>query len=227
MKEELLASHELEDGLWLCLWRMTLRAGETDRVHHRLTVGGIVLMESTYSEHSARELAVQGLANVDSPEPKVLIGGLGLCYTLGAALDRLPEAARVTVSEFYPEVLAWNREHLSAGEGRRLDDARVQVDIEDVGVRLRASREEWDAVLLDVDNGVQYFHRKDNDWLYSLEGLAVTRQALRVGGTAAYWAIIPDEAFEKRLLFAGFEVSVRDVTSKLETACVYVARRTR
>lgn len=225
-KAKLLASHQLEDGKWLCLVERTARVGGEPRVHHQLTVSGIVLMEIPFGAVSVRQLAEIGLARVRlRPAPSVLIGGLGFGLTLGAALDLLPPDGSVVVSELYGAVLDWNREHLAMVEGHRLGDSRVRVEIEDVCERIRQSEGAFDAILLDTDNTTKGFHRRQNDWLYEAEGIAAMHRALRPGGNAAVWSTEPDALFHERLRQGGFEAVKHDVSTRHEQATVSVAHK--
>jgi spermidine synthase len=145
-------------------------------------------------------------------EPHILIGGLGMGFTLGAALQVLPAYARVTVAELVPQILAWARGHLAPIFAGSLDDPRVTVELADVGKVIGAARGRYDAILLDVDNGPEGLSRDGNDRLYTLAGLAKSRTALRPGGVLAVWSAHPDTRFAKRLADANFrteEVHVR------------------
>lgn len=221
----LIDSTQVDEGRWMCLWtRPMKRAGVTTTLH-RLTVAGMPLMEAPASTGSARRLAELGLESVKGRAPRVLIGGLGFGYTLAEALDRLPSAATVVVSEIYEAVMRWNREHLYMLEGHRLGDGRVRVEIEDVADRVRNSREQWDAILLDVDNGPRHFHRKSNDWLYSPEGLTAVRHALVPDGMLAVWSGFDDAAFERRLMDARFVVARHGFETRDETAVIWRAQK--
>jgi spermidine synthase len=138
--------------------------------------------------------------------PCVLIGGLGMGFTLAAALRRLGTDAAVAVAELVPAVVAWNRGPLGVPSGRPLDDERVAVHAGDVGGLLRSAVSEYDAILLDVDNGPAGLTHKANDWLYGAAGLRAAQAALRPGGVLAVWSAAPDRRFHTRLRQAGFEV---------------------
>lgn len=156
------------------------------------------------SEDALAELACQKLS--DRPRPRVLIGGLGMGFTLAAALQQLGPAAEVTVAELVPAVVRWNRELLCGLAGCPLDDPRVTVHEGDVGQLIRSARGAYDAILLDVDNGPEGLTRKENDSLYSPVGLSAALAALRPKGIFGVWSISPDRAFSKRLQQTGFSV---------------------
>lgn len=195
--DEVLARVTLPDGKEMTLVRW-------DR-HIGIEVGGRPLMTS-HDHGSEDELgatvgeAVRGIAR-----PRVLIGGLGLGYTLRAALDLLPATARVDVAELVPEVVAWNRGAQGKLAKRPLDDKRVKVLIEDVSEVIKRSTG-YDAILLDVDNGPDGLIRAANDRLYSRAGLEAAKAALKPGGILAIWSAAPDPAFKRRLTEAGFTV---------------------
>jgi len=142
----------------------------------------------------------------DRPQPRVLIGGLGMGYTLAAALQSLGPEARVVVAELVPAVVAWNRDHLAALAGSPLADSRVTVREVDVRKVMQADRSGFDAILLDVDNGPEGLTRQENNWLYGVEGLGVAFAALHPGGVLAVWSAGPDPAFTQRLHKVGFMV---------------------
>jgi spermidine synthase len=139
-------------------------------------------------------------------KPRVLIGGLGMGYSLRTALDLLPKDAEVVVAELVPQVVAWNRDYLGHLAGHPLRDPRVQVREMDVGLVLRESRGQFDLIMLDVDNGAEGLTRKANDRLYNRQGIATARDALRPEGVLGYWAAGPDQAFARRLREAGLDV---------------------
>jgi spermidine synthase len=171
-----------------------------------IRVDGSELMNSSAhgSEDALAELACARVA--DRPSPCVLIGGLGMGYTIAAALRRLGTECRVVVAELVPAVVEWNRGPLADLAGRPIQDGRVTVREVDVARLLQAEHRAYDAILLDVDNGPDGITRKDNDWLYSRDGLAAAFAALRPGGVLAVWSAGPDRAFVRRLRRAGYEV---------------------
>ena len=131
-------------------------------------------------------------------------------YTLRSALDGLGAKAQVVVAELVPAVVMWNREFLADLAGRPLEDGRVTLQEADVVQMIKTARGDYDAILLDVDNGPQELSRKGTGWLYSLEGLKTTCAALRPEGVLAIWSSGPAPAFDKALRQAGFEpVQVR------------------
>jgi spermidine synthase len=157
------------------------------------------------SEKALAELACAKI--VHRPAPRLLIGGLGMGFTLAAALNTLGPAAEIVVAELVPEVVEWNRRLIGAPAGHPLADPRSSVYVGDVADLLRGTVAGFDAILMDVDNGPEALVRKDNDWLYSDAGLRATGRALRPGGVLAVWSASQDRAFGKRLHAAGFDVS--------------------
>ena len=149
-------------------------------------------------------------------EPRVLVGGLGMGFTLKATLDLLPPAAKVIVAELLPAVVEWNRGVLGELAGHPLKDRRVGVEVGDVAETLRASPGRFDAVLLDVDNGPDAFTASHNAGLYSDRGLAAIREALREGGVLAVWSAWEDRKFEQRLRYNAFAVEVQRVRGRLK-----------
>lgn len=139
------------------------------------------------------------------PAPRILIGGLGMGFTLRAALAELGPDARITVAEVVPAVVAWGRGPMAEIFAGSLDDPRVTVIEADVAVPIARPRA-WDAILLDVDNGPAGLTREANDDLYSGRGIAAVKASLRPGGILAVWSATPDEAFARRLRTAGFAV---------------------
>jgi spermidine synthase len=181
-----------------------------------ILAGGKPLMSSRM--HGSEEaLATLGCRQARTREaPCVLVGGLGMGFTLRATLDLLPPTAAVVVAELVPAIVEWNRGPLALLAGRPLEDARVRVDVGDVAATLRASAGRFDAMLLDVDNGPDAFTASDNAGLYDDRGLASARAALRPGGVLAVWSAWEDRKFEQRLRYAGFAVSVERVRARLK-----------
>lgn len=156
------------------------------------------------SEDALATLACEYL--VDNPTPRVLIGGLGMGFTLAAALQSLGPAAEVTVAELVPEVETWNRGPLGEAAGHPLKDPRARVHLGDVVELIKSSAGTYDAILLDIDNGPEGLTRKENDWLYTAAGIAAAQAALRPDGVLAYWSAGQDPTFTERLKRAGLSV---------------------
>ena len=155
------------------------------------------------SEEALSRLGCQHLAK--HPGARVLIGGLGMGYSLRTALDILGIDAQVVVAELVPAVVEWNRGVLADLAGRPLEDGRVELREVDVIQLIKDARADYDAIMLDIDNGAEPMVREGNNWLYNLPGLTATHAALRRGGVLATWCAGPQPAFVKRLHRAGFE----------------------
>jgi spermidine synthase len=139
--------------------------------------------------------------------PRILIGGLGMGFTLRAARAALGTDARIIVAELVPAVVGWARGPMAEVFGNSLTDPRVSIREADVSHLIRSDPSTFDAILLDVDNGPEGLTRKANDALYELEGLSAARTALRPGGILAVWSSGPDSSFTRRLRKAGFDVN--------------------
>lgn len=190
----------------------TIPGGETELrlIRHGadwvIMIGRNELMNSRMSG-SERALATLTCARLRSgAAPRLLIGGLGMGFTLRAALEVLGPRAEIVVAELVPAVVAWARGPMASFHGTSLDDRRVTLLEQDVSGLIRAGLGDWDAILLDVDNGPDGLTRKSNDALYSRDGLAAARTALRAGGVLAVWSSEPDPQFTRRLKGAGFDV---------------------
>ncbi len=167
------------------------------------------------SEEALATLACRRIEAVKSPH--LLIGGLGMGFTLRAALAVLGSDARIMVAELVPAVIAWARGPMADIFGGSLDDPRANIREADVVDVIRSHGSAFDAILLDVDNGPEGLIRKANDALYDLKGLKAIRRALRPGGVIAVWSSGPNPLFSKRLGAAGFdvnEVAVRATTKR-------------
>lgn len=149
----------------------------------------------------------------ERPEAAVLIGGLGMGYTLAAALRTLGPQGKVVVAELMPAVVEWNRGPLAHLAGRPLEDPRVEVRVQDVAMSIQTGLAEFDGILLDVDNGPEGLTRDSNNWLYGEDGIASAYTALRPGGILAVWSSTPDKNFGMRLRKAGFAVEEKIVQS--------------
>ena len=217
---QLLGEARTPDGTGLTLTRH-------DR-EYVIMADGKSLMSSRMhgSEQALATLALRGLG---ATAPSVLIGGLGMGFTLRAALDALPGEATVLVAELVPAVVEWNRGPLAPLAGEPLRDRRVTVEIGDVAAILSTARERFDAVLLDVDNGPDAFTAATNAGLYGDQGLAAARDALKPGGVLAVWSAWEQRRFEQRLRYAGFDVRVERVRARLEKGgpkhTIFLARR--
>jgi spermidine synthase len=174
--------------------------------------GGRVLMSSRM--HGSEE-ALAALALKRIPHPRtVLIGGLGLGFTVRATLDRLGPDTRVIVAEMVPELVAWNRGPVADLAGRPLEDPRVRLQMGDVSGRIAEARSAYDAILLDVDNGPSALNHAANSVLYDNKGIRRCRDALRAGGVLAVWSAGGDARYVERLERAGFDVQVHVVPGR-------------
>ena len=170
-------------------------------------------MMTSYSQGS--EDAMMSLACPKPPKDAcILIGGLGMGYTLAATLDLMPEGGSVVVSEIVPEVVEWNRGPLGPLAGHPLDDPRTELVVGDVADVIRESESRFDAVLLDVDNSVDSFTLARNSWLYTPEGLAAAHRSLRPLGALAIWSVGTETTFERTLSRAGFTASTHPVRGR-------------
>lgn len=193
-----------------------------------IMTGGIELMNSRLSgsEEAMAALAFERIGA--RSKARVLIGGLGMGFTLRAALAAFGADARIVVAELVPGVVAWARGPLAELHGVSLDDPRVDVHVGDVGEPIRAAEAAFDAILLDVDNGPGGLSRKENDGLYSPAGLAAARRALRPGGVLEVWSSTRDNAFTQRLKRAGFvveEIGVRAHKGRGARHVIWMATR--
>ncbi|MBS0248004.1 MAG: spermidine synthase [Proteobacteria bacterium] len=162
---------------------------------------------SSYLSVTEKALATFGCDSIKTREkPRVLIGGLGMGYTLQATLQVLGDKAEILVAELVPAVVKWARGPLAHIIDGSLDDPRVAVHEIDVGELIRGKKSAFDAILLDVDNGPDGLTRSANDALYETAGLAAAHRALRKGGVLAVWSSTPDAKFTARLKKAGFAV---------------------
>jgi spermidine synthase len=201
---ELIDTADLPDGGTLRLMRrgqdFSILFGRNELMSSRLRGSEEALATLSYER-------VRGRAR-----PHVLVGGLGMGFTLRAALAVLPADARVTVGELVPKIVEWARGPLAHLFGDSLDDARVAIEIRDVYEQIAGSPAAYDAILLDVDNGPDGLIHAPNDRLYSKQGLRAAHAALRPSGVLAIWSAYPDKVFADRVARAGFlvdEVKVR------------------
>ncbi len=171
-----------------------------------IKIKGLELMNSRQHE-SERELAQLGCAHLTQhAAPCVLIGGLGMGYTLRETLDLLGPDANVIVSELIPAVVDWNRQYLGALNLQALEDPRVELVTGDIFDLIGQSNNRFDAILLDVDNGPNAMTDSGNQRLYSAAGLQACRRALCKPGSLAIWSTEQNKAFEKLLKSCGFKV---------------------
>jgi len=201
--------------------------GETDFL---ITIDGRVLMNSSanISEIVLAELACEPLKN--KKKPRVLVGGLGMGFTLKAALDNLPADAEIVVAELNPIMVEWCRGPMVHLTGGAVDDPRVKVVIDDVAsvIRYAATRgkgNRFDAIILDLYEGPYEGDQGRGEYLYGDMALELSRSALKAGGVFAVWSEDPDKAFEKRLKTAGFSVN-RQRPGRGGRHTVYIARKT-
>lgn len=196
------------------------RLGDEWAVH----TGPTLLMSSEL--HSSEEaLAELALERVAAPK-RVLVGGLGMGFTLRAALDHLPSDARVVLAETSSALIRWNRTHLGTLAGEPLNDARVQLEMGDVADRIAEATDAYDVILLDVDNGPYGLVHGTNDSLYGPKGSRSAHAAIRPGGALAVWSRWPDDEYTERLCDAGFDaesITIRLPDDMVNT--IFLARK--
>jgi spermidine synthase len=203
---KIVATTHAPSGGELVLWRRD--------EEYVIRVDGRDLMGS-HSNHSERVLAKYGCMGLRLVRnARVLIGGLGMGFTLRAALEVLRADAEVDVAELVPAVVDWNRGPIAHLAGRPLDDRRVRLVEADVDLVLRASDARYDAILLDVDNGPQELTSPSNEALYGRDGLARARRALRSNGVFAVWSAQDDRQFCRRLQQEGFHTRTEYVSAR-------------
>ncbi|MCB9560092.1 MAG: spermidine synthase [Kofleriaceae bacterium] len=191
-----------------------------------ILIGGRVLM-TTSGRRSEQELATRACAAIARvAAPHVLIGGLGMAYTLRAALDVLPAAARVTVAELTPEVVGWCRGPLAPLTDGAVLDPRVTVEVADVAALIAtATTGAFDAIILDLYEGPNAASQGRDDPFYGAAALARSHAALAVGGVLAVWAEDPDAAFARRFAAARFDVTTHRAGKGGGTHVIYLGRR--
>jgi spermidine synthase len=207
---ELIAESTTPDGESLTL---TLERGE-----HVVRVRGETLMTARMSGSEQAMATLASQAGKLGEAARVLVGGLGMGFTLRAVLDQAALSAKIKVIELLPDVVAWNRGPLASLAQHPLDDPRVDVRTGDLLDCLAESGlgpgSGFDAILLDIDNGPEAFTVRGNDRLYHHAGLALLRGALRDGGVIVLWSAFRSPAFERRLRRAGFEVRTETVRAR-------------
>lgn len=193
-----------------------------------IRVNGVELM-STRRHHSEDTLAELVCAPLrDHPGARVLIGGLGLGFTLKAALASLPEDADVVVAEILPAVIAWNQNPEYQLSAAALADPRVELRLDDVANILISEPGSFDGIMLDVDNGADALTTAGNARLYNRSGIETAVAALRPNGRLAYWSADPDPAFEDTLCKAGLVVETARVRAHKTSGgrhMLFVARK--
>jgi spermidine synthase len=191
-----------------------------------IVIAGRVLMTSG-DRRSEQALATLACCAIAAPRPRVLIGGLGMAYTLRAALDALPAAAEVIVAELTPAIVDWCRGPLAPLTAAAVDDPRVRVVIGDVARAIGdAPPGHHHAILLDLYEGPHAATQRADDPFYGRAALAASRAALAPGGVFAVWSEEPDEGFVRRLSAAGFDVATHRI-GKPKSHVVYLGRRVR
>jgi spermidine synthase len=204
---------------WILLDTAAVPGGEELRLLQRgaefsIRSGNNELMNSRVhgSEEALAEIAIKKAG--EQARPRILIGGLGMGFTLRAALRVIGPEARIVVAELVPAVVAWNRSWLASVSDQSLEDPRVSIREDDVASLIESGRSAYDAILLDVDNGPHALTRKTNEKLYSLSGLGAAYAALRPQGVLAAWSAQPDGNFTQRLRKTGFEVNEARVRAR-------------
>ena len=196
---------------WIHLDKTNIPGGGELKLSQRgdefsIRLAGNELMNSRLSG-SEEALATLSCARIaDRKRPRILIGGLGMGFTLRAALAVLGPEAKVVVAELLPAVIAWARGPMAALFGDCLDDPRVTIEQIDVARLINPGAGGWDAILLDVDNGPVAMTQSANDGLYGMSGLTIARHALKAGGVLAVWSQGPDRDFKSRFGRSGFQV---------------------
>jgi len=174
--------------------------------------GDLMNSRMHHSEDALAELGCAGLSG--SERARILVGGLGMGFTLAAVLKIVGVATEVIVAELVPAVVEWNRGPLGQCAGRPLQDERTRVYPGDVADLLHQGSDRFDAILLDVDNGPEAMTHTDNEWLYSPAGLRRIYEKLRVEGIFAIWSARADPVFAKRLEKSGFNLQLRKVRAR-------------
>lgn len=188
--------------------------------------GDLMTSRMHSSETALAELGCAHLSNHENAH--VLVGGLGMGFTLAAALEMISSKSKVVVSELVPEVVEWNRGPLGECANNPLNDERVSVRLGDVSELFMNQQPTYDAILLDVDNGPEAFTHDDNHALYSIDSLHAIREMLRPNGVLAVWSAWHDPSFTKKLKKAQFEASYKTVRAhkgKGSKHTIYLAKQ--
>ena len=206
---------------------LTLSQRDNDFAIKLKGVHGELMSSRMYSSELA--LSELGCAHIQGVEnTKVLVGGMGMGFTLSAALKATTLSSEVLVAELVPEIIEWNKGPLGAVAGRPLDDNRARVYLGDVAELFLPKQATYDAILLDVDNGPEAFTHDDNSELYSIESLHAIRETLRSNGMLAVWSAWHDPRFTKKLKKASFKVSFKTVRAhkgKGSKHTIYIAQK--
>ncbi|ROT97320.1 spermidine synthase [Altererythrobacter sp. FM1] len=172
----------------------------------------------TRMQFSEEQLAELTLERLQTPNPRLLVGGYGLGFTLRAALRLMGPQGSVTVAEIVPDILDWARGPMVELTGDSLADPRAKIELCDVAALIDdavdGTSPSYDAILLDVDNGPDGIVRDGNERLYTRTGIGRARDALAPGGVLAVWSAAPDHKFARRLKDAGLDVEERTVRAR-------------
>ncbi|MEH6716441.1 spermidine synthase [Parasphingorhabdus flavimaris] len=209
IQRELLDTAAIPGGGELRLFRRELKGAD----EYSIMLGRIELMNSRLSG-SEEALATLSCNRLGVKNPRILIGGYGMGFTLRAALSVLPPQAHVEVVELIPAIVKWARGPMADLSQKCLDDSRVTITNGDVCDVISKADREYDAILLDVDNGPDGLTHEANDRLYSIAGLASAKKALRSNGILAIWSSEGDSRFTARLHKSGFAVDVNSVPAR-------------
>lgn len=204
-KRELLATARIPGGTGSL---QLIRRGD----EYLIEIEGFGGLMSSAAHGSEEELASLSAERIGPrPKARVLVGGLGMGFTLAAAQKCFPQDATLVVAELVPELVEWNRGPMGASAGHPLEDPSTEVYVGDVADLLRQGNGSYDAILLDVDNGPEGLTKAGNNWLYTAPGLRAAHRALRPQGVLAVWSAGPDRHFTNRLIKAGYHVEERQV----------------
>ncbi|AMO71955.1 spermidine synthase [Sphingorhabdus sp. M41] len=206
---ELLDTAPIPGGDELRLFRRELKGAD----EYSIMLGRIELMNSRLSG-SEQALATLACERLAVKNPRLLIGGYGMGFTLRAALSVLPPQAHVEVAELIPAIVQWARGPMADLSQKCLEDSRVTITIGDVCDVINKADGDYDAILLDVDNGPDGLTHEANDRLYSMAGLATAKKALRSNGILSVWSSEGDTKFTSRLHKSGFAVDVKTVPAR-------------
>lgn len=198
-----------EHGSELRLFRRELKHND----EFSIMLGRIELMNSRLSG-SEEALATLTCERLTKPSPRLLIGGYGMGFTLRAAQSALSKDATIVVAELIPAILEWARGPMKGLTENCLDDPRVETSVGDVSKIIAEASNQYDAILLDVDNGPDGLTQGDNEALYGFSGLSAAKSALRSGGILAIWSSAPDPAFTRRLQQSEFTVETKTVSAR-------------